>query len=146
MTCDEFEALALSGDGPALAHVEGCARCRGEVEKAKRALELTALPPLTAADRGQLAGLAASTLTAWRGTERRRGLFCRVAGLAVAAALGGLVASAVVLRYAGLGPAPAAGESWPLESDVAPEDDELDLAAYEVPWTFESQTVEGEAP
>lgn len=101
MTCEDFE---LELGEPALsvaarAHVAGCAACRESYE----VVTLAALPPESAAERAALANLPAATLTAWRAKDRRRDLVGRVVGLAVAAGLGAVVATAVLLE---LRPAP----------------------------------------
>jgi len=147
MTCEECQALATTGDTAAAEHLAGCAACREEEAKTKAALALAAMPALSGEEAAQLGPLAASTWSAWRRAERRKSLWRSVAGLAVAAAVGGLIASAALLRASPHSSAPqravvaAADDPALLASD-----DEFDTSAYEVPWTFDSENPEGEAP
>lgn len=96
MTCDDV-VVALSGGAlveEAKAHLEGCAACR----EAARVLALAALPALDAEEQQALSGLAVSTSAGWMARRKRAGAWRQVASLAVAAGVGALVASAVLLR------------------------------------------------
>jgi len=101
MRCDDvelsiIEAQPLAED--AAAHVAGCARCRAFEEDTRRLLADAALPEPSAEERAALVSLPSSTLAAWRKQERRRGLVRQLVGYAVAAGLGALLASAVLLK------------------------------------------------
>lgn len=152
MTCDECQTLALTGDPAAAEHLETCLTCQAEHAKAQAALELAALPALSEEETSRLGLLEASTGAAWRRAEGRRSAWRRVAGLAVAAAVGGLIASAALLRpdpHSRVAPrAEAVTVALADEGAGALEagDDEFDPSAYEVPWTYDSETTEGEAP
>jgi hypothetical protein len=152
MTCDECQNLALTGDPAAAEHLEGCRACQAEHAKAQEALTLAALPALSEEESARLGALEASSERAWRRNEGRRSAWRRVAGLAVAAAVGGLIASAALIRqspHAPVAPRPEAVAvaladegAYALEAS----DDEFDPSSYEVPWTDDSETTEGEAP
>jgi len=156
MTCDEWQTLALTGDAAAAEHLESCPGCRDEYAKAQAALALAAMPALSKEETAQLHSLAGSTWSGWRHAESRRSRWRQVAGLAVAAAVGGLIASAALLRQAPHSPAPLRAvaaevastgeEALPLDARLAVSDDEFDPSAYEVPWTDDSLNLEGEAP
>lgn len=160
MTCEECEALLIEaggeGSAPELgAHLEGCGRCRAFARSTAEALSLSAVP-LSEAERERLEGLADATLQAWKGRERRRGLLYRLGGLALAAGIGAVVASAALLSSR---PTPSAttGPLWEVSfyeepSELGP--DELAPFALEVAWTGEPtfdlpdfpEPEEGEAP
>ncbi|MGV3625900.1 MAG: hypothetical protein ACO1OB_34135 [Archangium sp.] len=96
MTCEEVE-LELSGGTSSpegREHLEGCAACR----ETSRLFGLAALPPVTDAERLMMKGLAVSTQQAWRVKSSRGGVVRRVASLAMAAGLGALVATGVMLK------------------------------------------------
>jgi hypothetical protein len=158
MTCEDCEARVLDaltepGDqSPELAeHLAGCEGCRAFAAETAEALELAAPPALTAQDQAALAALPGSTLAAWRDRHQPRGLLQRVLSLAVAAALGGLIASTALLSVgAGAGSDGAMREvavvsvdtGWNLteEEDSAaalPAEDEFDPSGFEVSWTGE---------
>ncbi len=94
MNCDEVE-LELSGGEPSVevrAHVVDCASC----QTTARLLGLSTLPPLSQTERLVLNGLAASTQQTWKAQRQRGQGLRRWATLALAAGLGGLLASAVL--------------------------------------------------
>ena len=98
MNCDEVE-LELSGREPqemtsveVRAHVADCASCQATA----RLLGLAALPPLSQTERLVLNGLATTTQQTWKAQRQRGQGLRRWASLALAAGLGGLLASAVL--------------------------------------------------
>jgi len=96
MNCEAVE-LELSEAEPSVearAHLEGCASC---TETAK-VLGLASLPPLSQSERLALTGLASSTQKEWRSSRVRVGAVRRVASLALAAGVGALLASGLVLK------------------------------------------------
>lgn len=96
MKCEDVE-LELSGgelSTEAREHLEGCASCQATA----KLLGLAALPPLSETERLVLGGLAASTQKTWRETRRRSGAASRLASLALAAGVGALLASAVLMK------------------------------------------------
>lgn len=95
MNCDDV-ALELSGGDPsneARAHLAECSDCQATA----RVLGLVELPALTQAERLVVGGLAASTQQAWRARRSRGEGLRRVASLALAAGLGALLASALLV-------------------------------------------------
>lgn len=154
MNCEDFE-LEL-GDGElsaaAQAHLDGCARCRETYE----VVALAALPEVSATERARLAGVAPAARAAWSARQRRDGWLGRVAGLALAAGLGAVVASAVLLSR----PAPAELAVAPQVRTVVLEtpsidfddasDDSLNLSDdevfFEVAWPTPDSETEGETP
>jgi len=98
MNCDDVE-LELSGNEPSVearAHLGDCASCQATA----RVLGLSALPALTEKERLTLNGLQASTQQAWRAQRSRGDGLRRMAGLALAAGLGALLASALLTKIA----------------------------------------------
>jgi len=98
MNCEDVE-LELSGGEPSVearAHVSDCAACQATA----RVLGLAALPPLSEKERMLINGLAASTQQRWQAQERRGGAVRQWASLALAAGLGALLASAVLVKTA----------------------------------------------
>ncbi|MDP1825056.1 MAG: hypothetical protein Q8L48_17495 [Archangium sp.] len=96
MNCEDVE-LELSGSEPSLearAHLADCASCQATA----RLLGLATLPPLTQNERLLLNGLSASTHEAWRARRSRGEGLRRFASLALAAGLGALLASAVLVK------------------------------------------------
>lgn len=96
MNCEDVE-LELSGGEPsaeAKAHLAGCASCQATAQ----VLGLAALPPVTDAERLVLRGLEGSTLRAWRAEKGRGAQVRRVGSLLLAAGLGALVASGLLLQ------------------------------------------------
>lgn len=96
MTCEEIE-LELSGgtlSAEGRAHLDGCASC-GETA---RLFGLAAMPAVTDEERLMMKSLSSTTQAAWRSRQTRGGAFRRVASLAMAAGVGALVASGVMLK------------------------------------------------
>jgi hypothetical protein len=96
MNCEEVE-LELSGREPSVevrAHVSECASCQATA----RVLGLASLPPLSETERMVVNGLAVSTRQAWRSQQQRGGALRQWASLALAAGLGALIASAVLVK------------------------------------------------
>lgn len=96
MNCEEVE-LELSGGEPSVearAHLADCASCQASA----RVLGLATLPPLTQNERLLLNGLSASAHEAWRARGRRTEGLRRFASLALAAGVGALLASAVLVK------------------------------------------------
>ena len=96
MTCEDVE-LELSGGTPgdaARLHLESCANCQATA----KVLGLATLPPLSDTERLLLAGLESSTRRELRDQKKRSAFLPRVASLGLAAGLGALLASVVVMR------------------------------------------------
>ena len=96
MTCEEIE-LELSGgtlSPEGRTHLDGCASCR----ETARLFGLAAMPAVTDAERLMMKSLASSTQAEWVRKSSRGGAFRRVASLAMAAGVGALVASGVMLK------------------------------------------------
>ena len=96
MNCEDVE-LELSGGEPSVearAHVSDCAACQATA----RVLGLAALPPLSEIERMTVNGLSASTQQRWLSQQRRGGALRQWASLALAAGLGALIASAVLVK------------------------------------------------
>ncbi|MFT3710829.1 MAG: hypothetical protein QM817_24660 [Archangium sp.] len=97
LECEDVE-VELSGGGPvsdaARAHLETCESCRGTA----KLLGLATLPPLSDAERMLLSGLAATTQRAWRDQQARPSSVRRFGSLALAAGLGALLASGLVMK------------------------------------------------
>lgn len=95
MTCEDVE-LELSGGTPSVdarAHLETCTSC----QTTAKLLGLAVLPPLSDTERLVLSGLAASTQREWESRQRSASSTRRVASLALAAGVGALLASTVLL-------------------------------------------------
>ncbi|MFO0598068.1 MAG: hypothetical protein U0228_22390 [Myxococcaceae bacterium] len=95
LSCEDVE-LELSGPEPsaeARAHLAGCASCT----ETARVLGLATLPPLSETERLLLSGLAASTTREAR-AQRAPRANAGWGRLALAAGLGALLASGVVLK------------------------------------------------
>ena len=127
--CTMEDLLDLrAGDGSAAArrHVTACSACGAELEALhQRAAQLRALPPRRPSrDRWPA---VRETLAAERRVHRRR-LAWRVAGLAAAAGLFGIV----VLRGVGPGAAPAYGDEIALAKQESAAIEER-LGAYDAP-------------
>ena len=98
MNCEDVE-LELSGDEPSVearAHLADCASCQATA----RVLGLAALPALSEIERMTLNGLAVSTQQAWSRQQKRGGALRQWGSLALAAGLGALIASAVLMKPA----------------------------------------------
>lgn len=96
MNCDDVE-LELSSGEPSVearAHLADCASCQQTV----KVLGLAALPPLTQQERLVLNGLSVTTQQAWRTRGNRSEGLRRVLSLALAAGVGALLASAVLVK------------------------------------------------
>ena len=123
MNCEDVE-LELSGDEPSVearAHLADCASCQATA----RVLGLSALPPLSEIERMTLNGLAVSTQQAWSKQQKRGGALRQWGSLALAAGIGALIASAVLLK-----PTPKAVTVEPLVRTIvmtAPEVPVLDF-------------------
>jgi hypothetical protein len=96
MTCDEA-VLELTGEAPSpdvQAHLDACGACRD----AALVLGLAALPPVSHVERAALNDLPRRVVDAARGEARSRTTrFSQLASLALAAGLGAIVASSVLL-------------------------------------------------
>ena len=110
MKCTDFEnrlnellddRLAPQDDASVVAHANSCADCREALE----VLALAAQPEPTAGERAKAVGLPAAVQAEWLRLQRRHGAVRTFAGLAIAASVGALVASAVLWK---LTPAPSA--------------------------------------
>ena len=103
MTCDELELLLPEGAGEpaAQAHLAECPSCR----ESAAVLAAAAQPGLSPSEKAKLVGLSSAVQGQWIRLQQRRGRVERVLGLAVAAAVGAVIASGVMLK---LNPAPAA--------------------------------------
>lgn len=102
MTCEDIE-LELSGGeaSPAVqAHLATCPSC----QETARVLGLAALPALSDTERLMLSSVAATVQRAWRQPPVRVSLARRSVGYLLAAGVGALLASGVMLK---LRPAPA---------------------------------------
>ena len=98
MNCDDVE-LELSGGEPSVearAHLADCASCQASA----RVLGLAALPPLSQSERLVLSGLQAGAQQSWRAGRARGEGLRRLASLALAAGVGALLASAVLVKTA----------------------------------------------
>jgi hypothetical protein len=96
LNCEDVE-VELSGGTPsdaARAHLESCASCR----ETASVLGLATLPPLSDAERLLLSGLSATTTRAWKDRQSRSSSVRRFGSLALAAGLGALLASGLVLK------------------------------------------------
>jgi hypothetical protein len=150
MTCEDFE---LSLGEPALspaaeAHRAECPSCR----EAHAAVALAALPEPPLAEETALRGLEAAVLAEWRARARWRDRVARVAGLALAAGVGALVATGVLWTRRAepttpVAQRPLAAELVALDAPVVPDfsasgfdlaDDEV---SFEVSWP---EVTEGE--
>jgi hypothetical protein len=102
LSCEEVELSLLEPQrsDAVRAHLSGCEKCRAFEKDLGEIGELAALPELTGGERAKLLGLAPRTLARVRQGEVRWGAVRRVAGLALAAGLGALVAT-VALRSGG---------------------------------------------
>ena len=147
MSCDDFQTRWLAGEAADDAHAVTCATCSAFIADAKLLLADAAMPELSAGERAGLQPMSVKALRAWRTSQQRRSWFKQGVGLAVAASIGAICASAALLpKMSSRAEAPRAAsvEEWSL-SDFATADssmqadDELD---YEVSWP----TTEGEAP
>src|SRR5438093_354106 len=128
MTCEECETSVLVGDPPeagAAEHLKSCEACRAFAAESREALELAAMPPLSAGDRAAMAALPASVEAGWRARQRRRGLFGKVAGYAVAAGLGALVATGALLSRPAHAVADESVDTGPWVTEEADEQPEL---------------------
>ena len=97
-SCDDVE-LELSSGEPSVearAHVADCVSC----QQTAKVLGLAALPPLTQQERLVLNGLSASAQQAWRARGNRSEGLRRVLSLALAAGVGALLASALLVKPA----------------------------------------------
>ena len=99
MQCDDAE-IELSEEPKTYSaelaeHLKGCASC----QQTARVMELAALPEPTALERSALTQLPLKTHLAWRSQEARRFSVQRVAGYALAAGVGAMVASAGFLSF-----------------------------------------------
>ena len=95
-SCDDVE-LELSSGEPSVearAHLAACASC----QQTARVLGLAALPPLTQQEQLVLNGLSATAQQAWRTQGSRSEGLRRVLSLALAAGVGALLASAVLVK------------------------------------------------
>ena len=95
MNCEDVE-LELS-DEPSIearAHLADCASCQATA----RVLGLAALPPLSETERMMLNGLATATQQVWKKQHQQRGALRQWTSLALAAGIGALIASAVLVR------------------------------------------------
>ncbi|MBL8910887.1 MAG: hypothetical protein JNM17_09320 [Archangium sp.] len=101
MNCEEV-AVELSGGEPSSSAREHLSRCASCTETAKL-LGLAALPPVSESEKLLLSSLAATTQKAWREQQSRSSSARRFGSLALAAGLGALLASGVVMK---LMPAP----------------------------------------
>lgn len=156
MTCEDAELMLSSGEtSPALEeHLSGCPACKAFGAELSELLSLAALPAPSAATRRALDGLPQAVRSQWGAQQRRRDVGQRVLGYAVAAALGGLVATAALHGRAVPVAAPVVQEQLaPAEEppiwEVAAMDEEFDaaepvatvdeLAGFEVPWPAEDE-------
>jgi hypothetical protein len=159
MRCEEFE-LALLSEEPlsaeAQAHAAACPGCAAFRDEVPGLLADAALPELSLAERARLDGLVPSLLAAQRTQTKRRAALRQAVSLALAASLGAVVASAVVLK---LRPVHAAHPAVPMRaaapsSDVvtyadlgfelpAATDDGSDVDSLEVSWP---SPTEGDVP
>ena len=139
MTCDELELLLPEGaDDPAVqAHLAQCASCLQSAE----VLAAAAQPPLSPSEKAKLGGLSSAVQGQWVRLQHRRGRVQQVLGLAVAAALGAVIASGVMWK---LNPARPAPQPLAVEPRAQPQvlvvlEDASPLAAddessFEVSW------------
>ena len=105
MNCEAAE-LDLSGEElspETRAHLADCTSCQATA----RLLGLAELPPLSELERMTLNGLTVSTQQAWKKQQQRGGALRQWGSLALAAGLGALIASAVLVKIA---PKPAPAE------------------------------------
>jgi hypothetical protein len=96
MNCEDVE-IELSGGEPseaARAHVSTCAACA----RTAQVLELAVLGPLDAAEHAVVNRLPMSTVASWQAARHLRRPARRWASLALAAGVGALVASAVMVK------------------------------------------------
>lgn len=152
LSCEEVELSLLEpGAGEEVrAHLAGCERCRAFEADLAKVTSLAALPEPQGAERARLLGLAPRTLSAVRARDGRRVVARQVAGLALAAGVGALVAGLALRpspRAAGggefaLGPPAEAPLEFPLavvdDGVVADSDDDVEIA-----WP---SPLEGDAP
>ncbi len=99
MPCEDVEIelseLPKTYSAELTEHLKGCASC----QQTARVLGLATLPEPSALERATLTQLPLKTHLAWRAKEARRFSVQRVAGYALAAGLGALVASASFLSF-----------------------------------------------
>jgi hypothetical protein len=96
MTCEDVE-LELSSpepSEPARAHLASCLGC----QETARLLSLAALPAVSDSERAALVGLEQDTVRAWKAEHRRGEAVKRAASLLLAAGLGALIASGLLLN------------------------------------------------
>ena len=96
MTCDELELLLPEGaDEPgAQAHLAECASC----QETAAVLAAAAQPALSSSDKAKLVGLSSAVQSQWTRQQQRRSKAQSFLGLAIAASLGAIIASSVVLK------------------------------------------------
>jgi hypothetical protein len=101
MTCEDIELELTAGDpSPTVkAHLATCASC----QETARVLGLARLPEPSDTERLLLSSVAATVQREWRRQPPRASLFKRSLGYALAAGVGALIASGVILK---LRPAP----------------------------------------
>lgn len=125
MKCEDVEVELSGGTVPEAvrAHLETCASC----SESAKVLGLAALPAVSESEKLLLSSLAATTQKAWRDRQSRTSSVRRVASLALAAGLGALLASGVMLKVM---PTPEAKIVTRTEIVAVPE-----LAAFDkAPW------------
>ena len=113
--------LAPGDEARVEAHLGGCTRCRGELAAYAQALDLARMPA-DGSYGSALAGLEASTLTAWKGRRRRRAAALAFGGGLAAAAAAALLALSPALFHGGRRPAAASGaaaSAWEPDVDSA---------------------------
>jgi hypothetical protein len=146
MTCDEVELALVVGEGlspGAKEHLVTCEKCSAFQRDAAQLISDATLPPMSASEKAAAASLAPRVHNAWKAKDRRRGVLRRFAGLAMAACMGAVVASAALvprLSQQGARPQPVPTTTisnepeWQVpgfELPSAGADDELD---FEVAW------------
>ncbi len=141
MTCDDVELELVTSEelSPAAReHLASCEKCRAYQASSARLLADAALPAPTAEEKAALNGLAPRVLHQYQRADRRRSVVRRLAGLAMAACVGAVVASAALLPK--LGAQPGLTEVPDLsialyEPEVASSlDTDEDFDTFEVSW------------
>ncbi len=159
MTCEEFELLFLTEEplgAEAQAHAASCPACAAFQAEVPSLLADAALAEPSLAERAHLERLVPTLLATQRAQTKRRATFRQAVSLALAASLGAVVASAVVLelrptradrtvpaaRTVTLSPESLAFADSP-GFELPPADDGSDLDSLEVSWPSPN---EGDVP
>jgi hypothetical protein len=149
------EALAAFADGTAtqderalvLAHLQGCASCRRDVDMARRAVDALATlpePPSPTLDPGSIVRRAGNVVEMEPAAARRRGLYRLGSGVVAAGLVAGLVfvLATGVIKLGGGGASTAAGGGASTGSEASAPAESRDFALGKTSTNFSRDTID----